>query len=414
MFGSYRGRHRSRGAPRRSRAPRILALVVVVGTLIGAVLLGGPFRGAWDRTGLAPSGGAARASPVSPVGPANPSAPPPVGSVTIVAVGDTMLGNTPTLPPSAGTYLSAVRGALRAGIVFANLEGTLTDGGSSKCPLAPTAAPSSSPSPSPPPRCFAFRVPPSYSAYLRRAGFTIVNNANNHSYDFGAPGLADTIHALNSTGIAHTGLPRQIAVERAWHLTVAFLGFAPYANTASLLDLPAARAVIAKSGTMADVVVVYMHAGAEGSDALHVTGSEETYAGEDRGNPKAFAHMAVRAGADLVIASGPHVLRGMEFYRGRLIAYSLGNFAGYRNFSTVGTLRESCILRVRLRGDGSFEWGRVVPLRLTGDGQPFPDPSGAATALMATLSRHDFGSAAARITDSGRILQPGVGPSPQS
>src|SRR5438477_12763364 len=115
---------------------------------------------------------------------------------------------------------------------------------------------------------------------------------------------------------------------------------------------------------LADVVVVYMHAGAEGSAALHVTGGEETYAGEDRGNPKAFAHMAVGAGADLVIASGPHVLRGMEFYRGRLIAYSLGDFAGYRNFSTVGTLGQSCVLRVRLRGDGTFEWGRVVSLRL--------------------------------------------------
>ena len=53
-----------------------------------------------------------------------------------------------------------------------------------------------------------------------------------------------------------------------------------------------------------------MHAGAEGSAADHVTGQEETYLGEDRGNPEAFAHMAIDAGASLVIASGPHVLRG--------------------------------------------------------------------------------------------------------
>jgi poly-gamma-glutamate capsule biosynthesis protein CapA/YwtB (metallophosphatase superfamily) len=60
----------------------------------------------------------------------------------------------------------------------------------------------------------------------------------------------------------------------------------------------------------ADLVVVYMHAGAEGVDADHVTGREETSVGEDRGNPEAFAHLAVDAGADLVTASGPHVVRG--------------------------------------------------------------------------------------------------------
>ena len=96
------------------------------------------------------------------------------------------------------------------------------------------------------------------------------------------------------------------------------------------------------------MVVVYMHAGAEGSAADHVTGREENYLGEDRGNPEAFAHMAIDAGASLVIASGPHVLRGMQFYQGHLIAYSLGNFAGYGNFATGGDLDISVILHVTL------------------------------------------------------------------
>ena len=58
-----------------------------------------------------------------------------------------------------------------------------------------------------------------------------------------------------------------------------------------------------------------MHAGAEGSDAEHVAGADETYLGEPRGNSRAFAHAMIRAGADLVFGSGPHVLRGIEWYR---------------------------------------------------------------------------------------------------
>jgi poly-gamma-glutamate capsule biosynthesis protein CapA/YwtB (metallophosphatase superfamily) len=85
---------------------------------------------------------------------------------------------------------------------------------------------------------------------------------------------------------------------------------APYSDTASLLDLPAARVLIEHADALADIVVVAIHAGAEGTDAEHVTGSEESYVGEDRGDPEAFAHMAVDAGADLVLGSGPHVLRG--------------------------------------------------------------------------------------------------------
>jgi hypothetical protein len=171
--------------------------------------------------------------------------------------------------------------------------------------------------------------------------------------------------------------------------------------------MPAARALIQKAGRRADVVAVYMHAGAEGGDATHVTGSEEVYAGEDRGNPQAFAHAAVDAGADLVIASGPHVLRGMEFYRHRLIAYSLGNFAGYHNFSGGGNLSLSAILRVTLAGDGSFVDGRLVSTHLDGDGRPTPDASHAAVGMVAGLSRADFGRRAARISARGIISPPG-------
>jgi poly-gamma-glutamate capsule biosynthesis protein CapA/YwtB (metallophosphatase superfamily) len=322
-----------------------------------------------------------------------PPPPPDRRTVSIAAVGDTMLGSTPELPPSPGTYLAAMRADLGADIVFGNLEGTLTDVASGKC--RPKAK-----------HCFAFRAPPDFASDLREAGFTVMNNANNHSYDFGPDGQADTVRALHAAGIAQTGLPGEITVVRAGGLRVAMLGFAPYSATASLLDLPAARALIARADAMADVVVVAIHAGAEGTDAQHVTGAEETYVGEDRGNPEGFAHMAVDAGADLVLGSGPHVLRGMEMYRRRLIAYSLGNFAGYRNFGLDGALADSAVLHVRLSATGAFRSGRISSVRLVDAGMPVPDPAGTGAALIAELSRDDLGARAIRVTPAGRIAPP--------
>jgi poly-gamma-glutamate capsule biosynthesis protein CapA/YwtB (metallophosphatase superfamily) len=316
--------------------------------------------------------------------------------VTIAAVGDTMLGSTPDLPPDPGTYLRAVEPVLDQGaqIVFGNLEGTLTTATASKCGSA--AHPSQD--------CYAFRDPPGYARYLRQAGFTILNDANNHSYDFGAAGRAQTVAAIHAAGMAQTGLPGEITVVRDHGVKVAFVAFAPYAYDADLLDLPAARSLIKQAGREADLVVVYMHAGAEGAAADHVTGREEYYLGEDRGNPEAFAHMAIDAGASLVIASGPHVLRGMQFYKGHLIAYSLGNFAGYGNFGTGGDLDLSVILHVTLSAAGRFESARVYPVQFTSTGRPVP--GGAGIAFTARLGSADFGPSAARILPSGVIKAP--------
>jgi poly-gamma-glutamate capsule biosynthesis protein CapA/YwtB (metallophosphatase superfamily) len=318
------------------------------------------------------------------------------GSVTIAAVGDTMLGDTPDLPPDPGAYLDAVEPILDRGaqIVFGNLEGTLTTATASKC--GPATHPSKD--------CFAFRDPPSYARYFRQAGFTILNDANNHSFDFGAAGQAQTVQSIHAAGMAQAGLPGEITVVRARGIKVAFVDFAPYAYDAELLNLPAARSLIRQAGREADLVVVYMHAGAEGSGADHVTGREEYYLGEDRGNPEAFAHMAIDAGASLVIASGPHVLRGMQFYKGHLIAYSLGNFAGYSDFATDGDLDISVILHVTLSATGRFQSARIYPIEFTGSGRPVP--GGGGIAFVAGLGSADFGSSAARILPSGVIDPP--------
>jgi poly-gamma-glutamate capsule biosynthesis protein CapA/YwtB (metallophosphatase superfamily) len=314
--------------------------------------------------------------------------------LTIAAVGDTAMGVTPTLPPEPATYFDQIEGELKGDVVFGNLEGTLTDVSESpKCGEGST-------------ECFAFRAPPEYARYLGAAGFTVMSNANNHSFDFGEAGEDETIEALHGAGIEQTGLPGQVTVVNAGGRSVAFVGFAPYSNTASLTDLGAARALIRQARGEADVVVVAFHAGAEGSDAQHVSGGEEVYLGEDRGNAEAFAHMAIEVGADLILGSGPHVLRGMEIYRDRLIAYSLGNFSGFHNFTLEGVLGQTVVLHVTVAEDGSFRAGRLASVSLVEEGRPVPDPEGGGASLVAALSGEDFGSHGVKVSSGGRITTP--------
>ena len=315
----------------------------------------------------------------------------PPGVVAIVATGDIVMGSTPKLPPDGGrAFFSDVQTDLAGDVVIGNLEGTLSSGGSSKCGASST-------------NCFAFHTPPSYARWLAQAGFTVMNLANNHAYDFGASGLEQTIDALGSAGLRYTGRPEQVTVQKVGRIRVATVGFAPYPWAASLTDIPAAKQLVRAADRVADVVVVTMHAGAEGTDHQHVHAGTERFLGENRGDPVRFAHAVVDAGADLVVGSGPHVLRGMEWYKQRLIAYSLGNFAGYKVFALGGPLSTSAILRITLAGDGSFESGRLVPTHLVGAGLPALDSSEAAHGVVRTLSRADFGRRAVRISSDGLL-----------
>jgi hypothetical protein len=364
------------------RALRTLAVAVVVAGGV-ACASEGSGNGA-DRAGAA-------TPKVTSVSDHAATAPAPL-SVRLTAVGDTILGNTSDgLPPNPGSYLDAVKRKIRwnAQVRFANLEGTLTNVSNGKCGNHNGGS------------CFAFRNPPHYAAFLHRAGLTVLNNANNHSHDFGADGLAQTIRAIHRHHMKQSGQPGEVTVVHAGTTPVAIVGFAPYSNTADMLNIPAAKHLIRKARHKARVVVVYMHAGAEGSSADHVTGHEEYFVGEDRGNPQKFAHMAVRNGASLVIASGPHVVRGMEFFHRRLIAYSLGNFANFHNFGGGGILSDSAILHVELTPTGKFKAARLFSVRLDSVGHP--TLGGGTVRLVRRLSRHDFGSHRARFSHRGVI-----------
>ena len=91
-----------------------------------------------------------------------------------------------------------------------------------------------------------------------------------------------------------------------------------------------------------------MHAGAEGTDHAHVTPGTETHLGDNRGDVMAFATTVVSTGADPVVRHGPHVLRGMQFTKGRLVAYNMGNFAGRKALGLGGARSDTGALQVTL------------------------------------------------------------------
>jgi hypothetical protein len=299
--------------------------------------------------------------------------------ITLEWVGDIALSTQRGLPPGGlERALAPVEGLLRhAQVTLGNLEGTLSSGGSSKCGGIGGGT------------CFAFQARPSTAGQLHALGFDLLNMANNHSLDYGYSGRSQTISALGRAGITHTGFPGEITYLRARGKRLAFVGFAPYSFDANLLDIPAAQRLVRRARKHASLVVVIIHAGAEGAGALHTPHGTEYYLGEDRGNPRSFAHAVVDAGASIVLGSGPHAIRGVERYRGRLIAYSLGNFVGYHTLSEAGVLSESAILRVTLGKAGRVIAGRWISIRLKG-GLPRPDARDTSAKLMVGLTRKDF------------------------
>lgn len=325
--------------------------------------------------------------------PTGRSAPAPA-ELEIAATGDVTLGRVGSYPSGGPKQLlGRVSRELRAPLSLGNLETTLVDPAArlpNKCGAASTD-------------CFAFGAPETFAKGLRAVGFTILNLANNHANDYGEGGRTRTIAALKRAGLRSTGSPGQITVLPVGGVRVAVLGFAPYPWASNLLDLREVRRLVSAAARRAQVVIVTMHVGAEGPDRKRVPGGSETYLGEPRGNSRAFSHAAVEAGADLVVGHGPHVVRGMEWYHGRLIAHSLGNFSGYRTLNVAGDRGYGAILRVTLDTNGDFVRGRLVPIHLVGDGTPTVDSRGRSIALVRKLSRADFGRSAAVLDARGGI-----------
>jgi hypothetical protein len=369
-----------------ARTTWTILFVIALSSLVLGAVVGCASQGGNGSTQVADRSvpAQARSAQASGSGHANPPAAPSrvAHPITLEWVGDMAVSTGLGLPPGgvAGA-LASLRPELRdADITAGNLEGTLSVGGASKCGGANTST------------CFAFQAPPSYAAQYRSLGFDVVNQANNHALDYGSSGHAQTLAALKKAGVAYDGLPGQITYLTVKGTRVAFVGFAPYKWASDLDNIPAAEALVRRARAHAALVVVIIHAGAEGADAVHTPRGTEYYLGENRGNPRAFAHGVIDAGASIVLGSGPHVIRGVERYRRRMIAYSLGNFVGYNTLGLGGVLSETAILRVTLAEGGKVTGARWIPLLLEGRGVPTPDPSGESIRLMASLSREDFPS----------------------
>ena len=131
-----------------------------------------------------------------------------------------------TCRPIPATTSTACAARSTATSVFGNLEGTLTNATVGKCGAQPAAD------------CFEFRVPPEFAHDLRQAGFTMLSQGNNHSFDYGQAGLDSTISALDHAGIRHTGRTHEITYVRSGNLKIAFIGFGPLPQQRSAQRLP--------------------------------------------------------------------------------------------------------------------------------------------------------------------------------
>ncbi len=297
---------------------------------------------------------------------------------SILAVGDVMTGGSmaPWVNDSGPDYPFANTGSLirQADIAVCNLEAPYGTKGKAFD------------------KKFTFLVPPRLAAGIKEAGFDVVAMANNHMMDYGPEPLKATLVLLDSLGIAHSGAgmtlaeARKPAIVERNGIKVAFLSYsrvhptqfwatAKKAGTAPAYENQI-KEDIQRSKELADIVVVSFHWGAELMDTTKLY-------------QRTLAHFCIDQGADLVLGHHPHILQGMELYQGKLIAYSLGNFAfGSRSRKCT----ESVILKTEFDSTG-LKRIELVPLcvdnnRVFFRPTPLSGPEGLAVlSNLARLSR---------------------------
>jgi hypothetical protein len=337
------------------------------------------------------------AATVPEAAPPPPAAPMPTHpGLTIAAVGDIMMGTDfpeNILPDDDGVgFLAAVTQILsQPDVTFGNLEGVLQDGGEPVKQCKDKRI------------CFLFRTPTRYATYLAQAGFDVMSLANNHARDFGEEGRSASMAALDSVGIRHSGREGTVASWLANGRRVALVAFAPNVGANSLNDPQIGLPQVAELAASHDIVIVSFHGGAEGNGAEVLPFAREIFAGEDRGNVVEFARAMVDAGADLVLGHGPHVVRPMEIYRDRLIAYSLGNFATYYGISVEGIRGIAPILLCTLDDEGRFVSGRVEATAQIRPAGPTPDAAGAVITLLRSLTDTAFPQGQLQINADGTL-----------
>jgi poly-gamma-glutamate capsule biosynthesis protein CapA/YwtB (metallophosphatase superfamily) len=232
--------------------------------------------------------------------------------------------------------------------------------------------------------------------------------ANNHSQDFGAFGLAATKRALTQEGVKFSSKDGEVAEFLVKGVRVGVIALTYGPPPRSIVFPAEALREISSLARKYDILVVSIHGGAEGGGAQNVRNQTEIFLGENRGNLVKFSRDAIDRGADLILGHGPHVPRALEVYKGRLIAYSLGNFCTYKTMNLAGAGGYAPVLWAELDGKGEFVRGRVHSFIQLPPGGVKKDPREQAFRLMRALSQVDFPESAPQFTSGGTIL-PGKG-----
>ena len=323
-------------------------------------------------------------------------------TITVVAVGDMMMGtNYPAspnyLPPNNDykSLISPVVEQLRdADLTFGNCEGVFSD----NIKYAKGC--------NDPRWCYRFSMPTDYVNGFVDAGFDVLSIGNNHIHDLGTYGKNNTMKVLENAGLHYAGvceMPSDTFTLEG--VKWGFCAFAPNSGTCQITDYVKMQERVKKLKAECDIVLVSFHGGAEGSKHEHVLRKTEIFLGQNRGDVYKFAHLAIDAGADLVIGQGPHVTRAVELYKGKFIAYSLGNFCTYRRFNIQGVSGLAPIVKLWLDKEGNFIKGKITPVyqdKMTGTKL---DKQGRVIKRMQYLTKTDIPEGVLEITDDGDILK---------
>ncbi len=307
-----------------------------------------------------------------PTAPPEPSGP---ATITIAAVGDMIFDRQVKKLIESKGGLEPLRHVAEhlaaADIAVGNLESPLSSAGTKNTAKDVT-----------------FRGDPRAVEGLSAAGFDFLALANNHVLDYGPDALSDTVSLLDGAGIAHAGAGMnraeawQPAVREIDGTSVAFLSFshilpAGFIATDSKAGLAPGRtdmAAVAEAVRAAkaehDYVIVSFHWGVE-------------YKDDANGDQVRDGRTAVDAGADMVLSHHPHVIQGIEFYNGSLIAYSLGDFVFDHYSRKTG---EAFILDAELGPHGVANV-RATPVYLQGFGQPKFVSGQEATVILERLKK---------------------------
>jgi len=329
-------------------------------------------------------------------------------TLSIIGVGDIMMGlnfpeDNPVLPKQDGALtFSDVKEILRdADLTTGNLEGVLMNQGGTPKPCCQKTNKSSN--------CYCFRSPEHYTNHLLDAGFDYVSVSNNHSGDFGLDGRECTQRALDEAKLAYAGFQKtcEYKILELNGVRYGFASFSVSSGTLTVFDTKKAQEIIGLLRDSSDIVIATMHIGAEGAKYTHITRSMEKFLGDNRGNPYEFARTAIDAGADIVFGHGPHVPRAIDMYKGKFIAYSLGNFATSTSVNINGVSGYAPIVKVIVdKKTGNFVEGQIysfVQKGNKGDRKPTKDDKGLCIKLMKDLTEKDIPEAPVSISDDGKI-----------